>query len=58
MVTSQSGPIVLALNQSANRPYLSGSGLARFRHHDDWAPHTPEDFVGSTTIVHGSTSVG
>lgn len=52
-------PIVLAPNQPLARPYRGGAGIARFRGlpfgGDD---HTSEDFVGSTTAVHGSAAVG
>jgi mannose-6-phosphate isomerase len=53
-------PIVLAPNQPAARPYRGGSGIAAFRHlrRDDTDPFTPEDFVGSTTSVHGSSTIG
>lgn len=45
--------VELEPHQISPRPYLGGSGIARFRgtaHHD---PYTPEDFIGSTTEVHG-----
>lgn len=52
-------PIVLAPNQPADRPYRGGEGIARFRGLPFGGDeHTPEDFVGSTTAVHGSDSVG
>jgi mannose-6-phosphate isomerase len=53
-------PIVLAPNQPADRPYRGGSGIAAFRHlpWDNADPFTPEDFVGSTTSVHGSSTIG
>lgn len=53
-------PILLGPNQPARRPYLGGAGIAAFRG-TPWTgadPHTPEDFVGSTTSVHGSATVG
>ena len=58
-MTTTHSPILLTPNQPAARPYLGGEGIACFRGlpfgGDD---HTPEDFVGSTTAVHGSDSVG
>ncbi|MFZ7088925.1 class I mannose-6-phosphate isomerase [Curtobacterium sp. RRHDQ10] len=53
-------PTVLEPNQPADRPYRGGAGIASFRRreHDGGDPHTPEDFVGSTTTVHGSATVG
>lgn len=53
-------PTVLEPNQPADRPYRGGAGIAAFRHrqHDGGDLHTPEDFVGSTTTVHGSATVG
>lgn len=53
-------PILLGPNQPAHRPYLGGAGIAAFRR-QAWTgvdPHTPEDFVGSITSVHGSATVG
>ncbi|KQO61512.1 hypothetical protein ASF23_11940 [Curtobacterium sp. Leaf261] len=53
-------PTVLEPNQPADRPYRGGEGIATFRRgeYDATDPHTPEDFVGSTTTVHGSATVG
>lgn len=53
-------PTVLPPNQPANRPYRGGAGIAAFRRRafDPSDPFTPEDFVGSTTTVHGSSSIG
>jgi len=55
-----SAPIVLEPNQPADRPYRGGAGIAAFRgrHWDGSDPYTPEDFVGSTTSIHGSATVG
>ncbi|AYG02285.1 class I mannose-6-phosphate isomerase [Gryllotalpicola protaetiae] len=58
-MTTTHSPILLDANQPAARPYRGGAGIARFRGlpfgGDD---RTPEDFVGSTTTVHGSDAVG
>jgi mannose-6-phosphate isomerase len=53
-------PIVLGPNRPANRPYRGGAGIDAFRHrpHDASDPFTPEDFVGSTTSVFGSSTIG
>lgn len=53
-----SAPIVLRPNQPRARPYLGGAGIARLRGIDHDDPHTPEDFVASTTEVHGGGGVG
>jgi mannose-6-phosphate isomerase len=52
-------PIALAANQPQARPYRGGAGIARLRGTGGSADaYTPEDFVGSTTAVHGSDGVG
>lgn len=53
-------PFPLVPNQPAGRPYRGGAGIARFRRipgaSDD--PFTPEDFLASTTTIHGSDTIG
>jgi len=52
-------PIPLPANQPTARPDRGGEGIARFRGTPGPAdPFTPEDFVASTTTVHGSPDVG
>lgn len=52
-------PVALPANQPADRFYLGGARIAAFRG-SGGAPgdHVPEDWVGSTTTVAGSESVG
>lgn len=51
-------PIVLGPNQPLERPYRGGAGIAAFRGIPLPSEFTPEDFVGSTTQVHGGHGVG
>jgi mannose-6-phosphate isomerase len=55
-------PLALEANQPTARPYRGGAGIARFRGTADPAasadPFMPEDFVASTTAVHGSADMG
>lgn len=50
--------ISLPANQPPARFYAGGDRIARFRGDAGSAPHTPEDWVGSTTRVFGTESVG
>jgi len=58
-VGAQLLPRLLAPNQPVERPYRGGAGIARFR---GFAPgaddRVPEDFLASTTTVHGSPEIG
>src|SRR6185437_16445273 len=58
--TRRSGyaPVVLGPNQPDGRPYLGGAGIARFRGTAQPSPHSPEDFVASTTEVFAGGGVG
>ncbi len=51
-------PLVLAANQPEGRFYRGGSRISAFRGVEPSAPHTPEDWVGSTTSVRGHKPVG
>jgi mannose-6-phosphate isomerase len=53
-------PFLLPPNQPPGRPYRGGAGIARFRElpWDGSDPFTPEDFLGSTTSIHGSDTIG
>ncbi len=52
-------PRVLAANQPADRPYLGGAGIARFRGTGAAeGDRVPEDFLASTTTIHGSAEIG
>jgi mannose-6-phosphate isomerase len=50
-------PVVLPPNQPT-RPYRGGAGIATFRGRAASDDHHPEDFVASTTEVHGASGVG
>jgi mannose-6-phosphate isomerase len=50
-------PIVLAANQP-QRFYRGGDAIARFRGAAPANDHVPEDWVGSTTAIHGSAPLG
>lgn len=52
------GIIELSANQPAARPYLGGSGIARFRGIEQPDSHVPEDFLGSATEVFAGGGVG
>ncbi|MFV0253295.1 MAG: class I mannose-6-phosphate isomerase [Beutenbergiaceae bacterium] len=55
-------PIHLSANQPPDRFYAGGPRIDAFRHRathsSDEPQHTPEDWVGSTTTIFGSDSVG
>jgi len=51
-------PITLPANQPAARFYQGGAQIAAFRGTDHHEPHTPEDWVGSTTSVRGKAPEG
>lgn len=55
-------PVVLGPNRPAERPYLGGEGILRFRHlpasTDPGAERMPEDFVASVTEVFAGGGVG
>lgn len=51
-------PAILHANQPAARFYRGGERIAQFRGHATYAPYTPEDWVGSTTSLFGSPSIG
>lgn len=55
-----SGPGIIELhpNQPEARPYLGGSGIARFRGHPHEDRYRPEDFLGSTTEVFAGGGIG
>jgi len=50
--------IRLNANQPPARFYRGGAGIAGFRGDPPAAPHTPEDWVASTTAVRGHSPVG
>lgn len=52
------GPIRLAPNQPAARPYKGGAGILALRGTGSTDDHAPEDFVASVTTTHGSDTVG
>jgi len=51
-------PLVLEANQPEARFYEGGTRISTFRSAAPSAPHTPEDWVGSTTSVRGKAPVG
>lgn len=51
-------PIPLPANQPAARFYQGGQKIAEFRGLTAWEPHTPEDWVGSTTAVRNQAPTG
>lgn len=51
-------PVALPANQPADRFYLGGARISAFRGVPETGPHTPEDWVGSTTTVRGQAVVG
>jgi len=55
---SRLAPVTLQANQPRDRPYAGGVGIAKFRRSTHSVPYTPEDFVGSTTEVHGAHRIG
>jgi hypothetical protein len=50
--------VQLPANQPAARFYRGGERIARFRHDEQAAPYTPEDWVASTVSVRGDAVVG
>jgi len=58
MVRMSFRPIVLPANQPPERFYAGGAGISAFRGVAPSAPHTPEDWIGSTTSVRGKAPVG
>ncbi|MFT4280171.1 class I mannose-6-phosphate isomerase [Microbacterium sp.] len=51
-------PVALPANQPRDRFYAGGERIARFRGVGSAAPHTPEDWVGSTTTLFGDAQIG
>ncbi|QIG38410.1 carbohydrate kinase [Microbacterium sp. 4R-513] len=51
-------PIALPANQPSARFYRGGERIARFRGLPAAEPHTPEDWVASTTALFGETRTG
>lgn len=51
-------PIPLPSNRPADRFYRGGAGISAFRGEDGAAPREPEDWIGSTTTVHGEPELG
>ncbi|TDD66630.1 carbohydrate kinase [Jiangella aurantiaca] len=51
-------PVVLPANQPAERFYRGGARIARFRGTPPGAGREPEDWVASTTSVHGQGEAG
>lgn len=51
-------PVVLHANQPRDRFYAGGERIARFRGAALAVPHTPEDWVASTTTLFGETEKG
>ncbi|QGU28245.1 class I mannose-6-phosphate isomerase [Microbacterium oryzae] len=60
MTTARStiAPLLLGPNQPEARPYRGGAGIRALRGEGSTSGWTPEDFVGSTTCIHGSDSIG
>lgn len=56
--TAPTIPIVLLANQPADRFYEGGARVSEFRGLAASAPHTPEDWVASTTSIRGHAPVG
>lgn len=51
-------PLNLPANQPRDRFYQGGARISTFRHDEPSPPHTPEDWVGSTTSVRGKSPIG
>nr|ACL11808.1 hypothetical protein [Mycolicibacterium brisbanense] len=51
-------PILLDPNQPPDRFYRGGSQIARFRRRGSSSDYIPEDWVASTTTVHGHSTLG
>lgn len=51
-------PILLPSNRPAERFYRGGARISAFRGEDGDAPREPEDWIGSTTTVHGEPALG
>ncbi|AMM21491.1 hypothetical protein AX769_16800 [Frondihabitans sp. PAMC 28766] len=51
-------PLALAPNQPADRAYRGGAGILALRGIGSTDDHVPEDFIASTTSVHGTDGIG
>lgn len=51
-------PIPLPANQPTDRFYAGGTRISTFRGVDPAAPHTPEDWIASTTSIRGHAPIG
>lgn len=51
-------PLLLPSNQPAARFYEGGARISSFRNEHPSPPHTPEDWIGSTTSVRGNAPTG
>ena len=56
--SAPSSPIVLSANQPEARFYEGGARISEFRGVEPSAPHTPEDWVASSTSIRGHAPVG
>lgn len=52
------GLLLLPANQPADRFYRGGAQISAFRGEPSHGPRTPEDWVASTTTVHGHPTLG
>jgi mannose-6-phosphate isomerase len=55
---SNMDPVILSSNQPPNRFYKGGLQISNFRGEPSQGPRTPEDWIGSTTSVHGHSTLG
>lgn len=51
-------PVALVSNRPPERFYLGGAQISAFRGEGGSAPREPEDWIGSTTTIHGEESLG
>ena len=51
-------PIVVDANQPADRFYQGGARISTFRGVDPSGPHTPEDWIASSTSIRGQAPIG
>jgi mannose-6-phosphate isomerase len=58
MTTTTGRLIELPSHRIPDRFYRGGAAIGRFRGHEVAATHEPEDWVASTTCVHGETRLG
>jgi mannose-6-phosphate isomerase len=58
VASAKAHPHVLAANQPLDRFYRGGRAIAEFRSIDQVSEHSPEDWLGSVTAIHGTAVEG